>query len=588
MGIWAAVYRRASPQPVSADVEEALRRVLSRDDRDTPLVWRRGRASLFAVDVGVLGVADDSTPDANGPLTLCAGDPLVRDDGAPGSGADVRRLHAAWLTGDYGATRGARGVFCAVQSPADGARLTIVGDRLGVRPVYYTSQGDYVFAATALRILEALPILRKTLDVRGVLEANAFGHELGDRTPYDGIRVLGSGAVVHIEHDRIRLDRYYRLDAVAPSARPPAAHAPDVTATFRAAVRRRLGAERSAVAYLSGGLDSRAVVAELRELDVRVYAFNFAPPRTQDQVFGRQFADAVGVVHSEAPRPPGSEIQWSMLMARAWRASPHRSEAALARSDMVWSGDGGSVTLGHVGITPRIVELARARRRPDAAQAYIDDFRAAVPRRVLRPKVWRALRDACLDGMLEDLSGIACADPGRDVWAWKMMSDQRRHLKRHYEDLDLHRLEFHLPFYDGDFIDRIASVPVDECTNHRLYASMIPLLPQSMLTAPWQTYPGAVPCPVPVTQQLDYQWAGETEGRASAVRERMVLGKKSAALVFSRRFPSGILDRSVVASATVLHMLGIRDTAYALELAVAVDRHAIHSEGRFAIGVHAI
>src|SRR2546426_839289 len=93
---------------------------------------------------------------------------------------------------------GARVVFCAVHYHPDASRLTLITDKLGVRPLYYWIGDDHVIFATALRVLEGLADLPKQMDLRAVTEAACFGFPLGDRTPYQGVRALRAAEIVEV------------------------------------------------------------------------------------------------------------------------------------------------------------------------------------------------------------------------------------------------------------------------------------------------------------------------------------------------------------------------------------------------------
>lgn len=581
MGIFAGVYACRRSEPIPRSVEQGLERAVSRHREDRPSTIRLPRVSIVTVPAGIGGTAGAAPGGAPTGLTVLAGEPHVTALSDAAHAVQVQWLHDRWSRGEFAAALDAAGVFCAAHVSPDGDTLSLIGDRLGVRPMYYAVAGNYVFFSTALRILEALSSLPKTLDVRGALEASAIGFPLNDRTPYAGIRVRRSGEIIQFRDSTVTQSRYWRLDALPQSRTPVGRLVSDVNNALRAAVAVRLRTDRATVAFLSGGLDSRTIVALLRERGVEVVTFNFALPHTQDQVFGRAFADAVGTVHTEWPRPAGPEL-WSRMMADAWQASPQRAAGLVERPHSIWSGDGGSVTFGHVSITPRMVALLRAGSRRDAVEDYVASFRAALPRHVLRQRVATAVGNVVVDGMLEEMADFACEDEGRVLWVWRMISDQRRHLMRHFEDLDLHRLEFQLPFYDGTVIDLVGSLPMDLCLQHGLYAALLKHLPATMTQTPWQTYPGALPCPVPVPDGLLYQWS-EERARLEGTAQRRQMVRDTLRLLVSTRFPTPVLRRSRVAAATAIHASGRRELGYVLDLALCVSRYWSCCERRFVI-----
>jgi hypothetical protein len=344
----------------------------------------------------------------------------------------------------------------------------------------------------------------------------------------------------------------------------------EVYERFSRAVANRRRIDRVAAAFLSGGLDSRAIVAELRAAAVKTYTFNFASQHTQDQEFAVEFAKASGAEHSQLPLPPGPP-RWSFLMARAWEERRRAGVDAIAQPQIVWSGDGGSVGLGHVYMTPSMVEQLRRGDKAGAVREFIAAHSYYLARRLWQPDVHRDAGDAIEAGILEELDDVRCEDRGRDLHVFLLQNDQRRHLSAHFEDLDLHRLEFHLPFFDGSLLESIIASPLDLCLRHRLYNRMLTHFMPAVLAVPWQAYDGHEPCPVPVREPLVRQWS-RTQLRANVRAERRTLVAQVSEMLAGPDFPDALLNRRFVRSAALIHRFGIRDFAYALKAATTVYR----------------
>ena len=146
-------------------------------------------------------------------------------------------------------------------------------------------------------------------------------------------------------------------------------------------------------------------------------------------------------------------------------------------------------------------------------------------------------------------------EPGRDLYCFRMQHDQRRHLVLHFEDVDLHRLEFHSPFYDADLIRLVASAPADYGVGHRLYNAALPYFPQVVSAVAWQTYPGHEPCPIPLPKEAIDQWGDRQRDIIRRERRAGIL-KEATRLVRGSDFPAPILDRRYVVAAGLLHWLG--------------------------------
>lgn len=583
MTIFAGIVSRRDGAAI-ADAEcLALRNALSRAPEDTAQVYRDRRAFFAKVDIGALDGPAWSVR-SDGTFAMMAGRPLLGPDQAHTRtrAEDLAELHAGWTLGDDAAATRARGVFCAAHYDPAMHRLTLATDKLGVRPVYYWADPDRIVFASALRIIEALAFVPKVADFRGITELACLGTPLGARTPYAGIRILRSAEVVRISDSDEVHSQYWRWDRIAPSRRPEAQLAQAARDQFAAAVGRRLGGERTAAAFLSGGLDSRAVVAALRNAGAEVHTFNFSLPGTQDRVFAAGYARAAGTVHHEAAMTPEVELRFSTMLATALATSPGAVAAVGGRSRVVWSGEGGSMGSGLIYVDQSTVDALRAGHRDAAISMYLDQQQAYVLRRLLQPKVSAALADAPRQGVAEELADIHPADPGRELYLFLLLNDQRRHLATHFEDIDRDRLEYATPFYDSDFLTAMIEAPIDLCLYHRLYMKWLGLLSPTAVSVPWQYYPGHVPCPLPIPEGLHYQWKPGGAAAFNAPRRRQLL-RSAREMLRAPGFPEDALRKGTVRLASWISRIRPGAYEYILRHAALYYRYASRAGGRWTL-----
>ena len=583
--IFAGVFSRSAAAPLDESVRGQLSRALSRHPGDAVAVLGDRRCLLAKLDIGAYA-APAACAGADGSVSVMAGEPLLAPAGARAErtrAEDLALLHDAWARGEWGAVATASGVFSAAHySPAAG-RLTLVTDKLGVRPLYWWAGEHVVVFATAMRILEQLALVPKVMDVLAVTEMICLGAPLGDRTPYADVTLLRGGEIVQIDERTVARREYWRWDAIARSDRPVDELARDAYEQFNAGVARRLGGDAATVAFLSGGLDSRAVVAALRLRDARVHTFNFARAGSQDQVFGAEFARRSGTIHPELPIPSGRP-RWSMMLAEGWRASPHRARWPAERPALAWSGDGGSVGLGHVYMTRAMVDHLRAGERDAAIAALMRGMGGLVPHKLLRAPSAEALTAAVHQAASDELGRLRCEDPGRSLHVFLLLNDQRRHLAEHFETIDLHRTEFQLPFFDSAFLESVLASPVDDCLGHGFYMKWLALFPPIVTSVPWQAYPGHAPCPLPAPEGLVYQWDQAQLRAVRNARKRELLGQ-AREMLRADSFPHRVLRRSYLRLAVWAYRLGLRDCAYLIETAQAYHRYWTRSGGAYALPV---
>jgi len=545
MSIFAGVYARRADQAIPAKLVDELRAAVSRhsDDADTKVQFSDDRVFIVKVDIGALG-APGELFDAER-VAVVAGDPILQ----PSAGATpvdrlegVRAIAQDLAAGQLEALQSCRGTYSAAVYEKSSQRLHLIADKLGVRPVYFWVLPDYIVFATALRILEALRSCKKSLKLQGVAEVACFGYPLSDRTPYENIFALYAGEVVTSDSLDIKRTRYWRWDDL------PAPAASDLPAPERLyrlfidAIGLRLHGQKVAAAFLSGGLDSRAIVAALRHFGTEVFTANFAAPGSQDQVFGQLAAEKLGAHYVPLPmRPLGEGDSHSKISTLEWITSAEYLSHSPQRPQVVWSGDGGSVGLGHVYLNPDIVATARAGDLQGATEKFMAYSTWKFSGKLLKRPLAKTLADLVDDGIRAELESLHPADPGRLFYLFLMLNDQRRHMAGHFENLDLSRIEFELPFFDADFVAGIFQEPIDPFLRHVFYIDWLKCFPPGVLEVPWQAYPNHVPCPLPKPDGLTYQW--DKSAAAEEVKKRLAtaLGRAKNLLgepVFSREFLS--------------------------------------------------
>lgn len=581
MTIIAGVIHCKAGAQVPTSVCDALRSSISRDSRDQIVDFKHSGAYLVKVDIGAFGSpAYHQGPE--GSVSILAGEPLLSDVAFEGCTRDrqLLALHDQWDRDEFSALRHSAGTFCAAYYDPSRTTGLLVADRLGLRTLYYACHGDFVYFASALRILESLEALPKAADVQALAEITGFGYPFGPGTPYAGIKMLLPCEVLSIRPDGVTSSRYFDWSRIQPIDVPEEHARAEVFRLFQRAMRRRLHGDRTTFAYLSGGLDSRVVVAALRADQVHTYTFNYSLTGTQDQVFAKQYAEKCGAVHCELPTEPGPN--WSAVMAETWAASTARRVRDADRPQVVWTGEGGSVGLGHVYISPEIVRQLRAGDWDGGIQTFLSQQSKSMLTRILKPAVAQQFDGHLASKLKAELQSLQQVDPVRALYIFLNLNGPRRHLVNHFETIDQHRLEFQLPFYDSELMEYLTALPADPFLYHGFYCRWLSLFDKSVLEVPWQAYPGHVPSPVPVPKDMPDQWSTP----ASTVQQqrlRQELDMRVRSMLSDASFPSAVLNRPVLWVMHLAWRLGLANYDYALKAALVYGRYAKVCSGRFAL-----
>jgi asparagine synthase (glutamine-hydrolysing) len=516
--------------------------------------------SLLAYSDLALWPGSSCVETAEGWLVV-AGDPVLYVQAAAQPRPAALSAIGALLDDTGTLLRGAEGTFCGVLVNFARRQLVAFTDKLGVRPLYWAVADGVVYVASAQWVLDGLPQVPRHPDWQASVEAAAFGYPMGDRTLNRDVRVLLAGHLLAADEAGAHARAWWDWTQLARCQLAGDDLVAAVTTSFGQAVAARVQGQRRAFAFLSGGMDSRLIVSTLRAQDVGVYSMNFAPEGSQDLAFGRRAAEVLRTTHFEYGDGDAAFAERRVAALAAWfRAFPDR-DAWPEQLGLVWSGDGGSVGLGHVYLSEAIVDTARRRGLESAAEAIQVANQFVMSSHVLR-RGSAAMKAWPLRAIVEDLNSRPGVEPGRNAHLFFMFNDQRRHLAAHYESVHRTRIDLVLPFFDGRFLSTVLSAPVDPFLGHHLYNQLMVRLPDGSGTVPWQAYPGHEPCPVPVPDGLRRQWEDGWFDPAASRRARRTQYREAMAHTLSRRFPAHVLSRPVLLLAAAAGLLGIERFGY--------------------------
>jgi hypothetical protein len=554
-----------SGSPVTDGYKLALLAALPAAQLD-PYLYTSPQALLIQMDLGAHGERGFFEDEVG--VALLAGHPLIpfasiadTPDGCRGAAA----LHHASEAARRTLAVASNGNWAGALYRARGAELTLLGDRLAVRPLYWWyGEGVVVFAST-ISFLEKLPFVALDVDLLGLIEQMSLGFALADRTPWRGVHRILPGEIVRFGDKGIQRTRYWNWADLEEST--DLESLPQATLDFlRMAVERRRAGRQRAITTLSGGLDSRVINLLLHDAGVNIHSFNFSPHGSQDAEFGRLFAEAIGTTHHPAPRTDWSILDLLAVASRGVREGP----GGEADHSPVWVGAGGSTSVGWAHITPSMIRALRSGDTRSAVREYLGADAASFSEIDLRPHARSWIAGRVESAIITEIQRYpATMDPVRRFFLFLVENQERRTFDAPLENIMGHRQEVWAPFYDGSFLTKALSVPADAGFGHGFYDRWFRMLPPVARSVPWQTYPGHLPCPLPIPAELNYQWSGVPHNHES----RGVILSAWTDLLLGRRFPGPVFRRSILAVRAGLHVLGVRDESSSLKIASTLKRY---------------
>jgi asparagine synthase (glutamine-hydrolysing) len=195
------------------------------------------------------------------------------------------------------------GMFAFALWDAHRRLLLLARDRVGKKPLYYASRdGTLTFASELAALLED-PAVPRDVDHRALDAFLAYRWVPSPMTAFQGVHKLPPGSRLVFADGRAVVDRYWRLDFTRKRRVHDLAEVhEELRAHIRAATARRMIADVPLGAFLSGGVDSAAVVAAMAEVSpqpVRTFSIGFTDDRYDELPQARLVAERFGTDHHE-------------------------------------------------------------------------------------------------------------------------------------------------------------------------------------------------------------------------------------------------------------------------------------------------
>jgi len=200
-----------------------------------------------------------------------------------------------------------RGMFAFAIWDARQHRLFVARDPMGVKPLYYVQSDSYFLFASEVRTLLGSGLVPRLVDKAGLINYLTFGSAYDPFTLIEGVRALPPGHTLSWENGALRISRYWDLvdDGMDAEAKNFGGDEKDAAVQLQPmleeAVRLQLVSDVPVGVFLSGGIDSSALVSILSRGGVRPSTFSivFREAEFSEAQYSREIAAKFRTDHHE-------------------------------------------------------------------------------------------------------------------------------------------------------------------------------------------------------------------------------------------------------------------------------------------------
>ncbi|MBY8827087.1 XrtA/PEP-CTERM system amidotransferase [Hephaestia mangrovi] len=493
----AGLFYPATPKPVDPARIRAMTDVLAHRGPDGSGVWTApgvglGHRRLAIIDLGggaqpMLSADESIAVTYNGEIynfqevrrALEAKGAVFRTD------SDTEVLIHGWAAWGPALLDRLNGMFAFALHDARRQSLFLARDRLGVKPLHYVELSDGGLAfASELKGLLAHPLLRRVSDLRAVEDFMAFGYVPDDACLVAGVKKLPAGHSLLVERGKPvpQPSKWWDIDfsnRARGSARTLEA---ELIERMREAVRARLVADVPLGAFLSGGVDSSAVVALMAEASkraVKTCTIGFDEASHDERAYADAVAQRFATEHRTRVVAPDDFSLVDTLVAAFDEPFADASALAtyrvcqLARETVTVALSGDGADEAFAGYRRYRFQAAEERVRgvlpPDLRRSLFGTLGGWYPKADWAPRPLRAkttLLALAGDGAEAYATAVGITTPGARA---RLFSDQARRM------LGSHRAE-------QRYVDTMRAAPARDPIDRAQYADLKHWLPGDILT----------------------------------------------------------------------------------------------------------
>ena len=456
------------------------------------LAWETGNLCMGRVSLGVLNVVDQPLKHHREDCWIVFHGELY-DHGGKMSSDPEYVLEQYLQKGDQCASD-LNGMFHFALYDMRSEQLKLFSDKFGLQPLYYsTLPGGLIFAAEIKAILTDDSIAR-TPDRETIADFLHYGQILGQKTLFTPIKALAPGSMLtfSVRNDEVSTKKYWHLDKlfVEKGNYLPTASADEAISLLENSIKARCANKEVLGLSLSGGLDSRGILAGLGRDAQGIKTYTLGLDGCADQRLAECMAKT-GKTRHEFIELDQSYIQdfenmaLNMIQLSDGMYHPHESTEMLAleyfkkaRFKILLRGHGGETAKAALAYPVMVSPKAYSCTNGGDILDYIFNtanlvIRDIKPERLFMPSFCKVMKEVPRSSIKESCGKVSEILAPADACIYYYINE---HIRRQVvASLEIFRttVEIRMPYVDEAYLQALFTLPVKERNEGEIHVKLI-------------------------------------------------------------------------------------------------------------------
>lgn len=227
---------------------------------------------------------------------------------------DTEVILAAYLRWGIECLQRFNGMFAFAIWDTQEERLLVVRDRLGVKPLYYHFKNNVLSFASEIRSLMRSGLTAKKASAASLAEYVQYATVHAPNTILEDVFILMPGTILEYKQGVVTLSEYWNINKHTKTIEDLSYEdtCKSINHLLTASVERRLVADVPFGAFLSGGIDSSAIVGLMSKVSsqkIRTFNVSFDEGEFSEAVYAKQIAEKFNTEHHEIKLTPGDFLK---------------------------------------------------------------------------------------------------------------------------------------------------------------------------------------------------------------------------------------------------------------------------------------
>jgi len=228
---------------------------------------------------------------------------------------DTEVVLAAYMRWGAGCLQHFNGMFAFAIYDKQEKNIFIARDRMGIKPLYYSYQNNTLIFASELRAVLQSNLIEKKINQDALVDYLQYQTVHAPNTIVNEVKMLLPGHYLTLVDDNVKTQIYWRLEKSINYASIGKSYediCKDVRTLFYEAVERRLVADVPFGAFLSGGIDSSAIVGAMSKISsqqVKTFSVVFNESEFSESYYARIVSEKFKTDHHEIKLNPQDFLQ---------------------------------------------------------------------------------------------------------------------------------------------------------------------------------------------------------------------------------------------------------------------------------------